>query len=191
MTERPKQEGGAWGSYVAYLDQLEGMKAAVEKVLEAMVDEYFDGCKRYAAAAADGPDNATRVWWRIRLAVLSEYGDRLAAALGQAEPDWDAMRGLAGADDPVAYATGPADAFSGPVRPAQERDGMHDCPGGCGRRIVRNTLSCGHCWHRLPGVLRATYAAAYPLRRVSPAAYQEVQADCLSWFRANPPARPS
>jgi hypothetical protein len=67
--------------------------ADVESVFQRMVDEYYHGCKRYAEAPRD--DSGDRLYWRIALGVLERYGDLLAEALGQAEPDWRAMRDIA------------------------------------------------------------------------------------------------
>lgn len=65
----------------------------VEGVLQRIIEEYYEGCKRYAAAPQ--PDSPERVFWRVRLGVLGKYGSLLAAALGQAEPDWEAIRDVA------------------------------------------------------------------------------------------------
>lgn len=66
---------------------------------------------------------------------------------------------------------------------------LHECPGGCGTRIVRHMLSCRDCWFLLPGALRAASNAAFPRRLKDPAAHREALAACLSWYRDNPPAR--
>lgn len=84
----------------AVLPSPEVQAAGCERLLRDVCDDYYAGCKRHAAAYdRHQPDSPLRVFWRIRLAVLQEVGDRLAAALGVAEPDWEAMRELVeGAD---------------------------------------------------------------------------------------------
>lgn len=68
-------------------------------------------------------------------------------------------------------------------------DLLHDCPGGCGVRVVRNMLSCRDCWYRLPGTLRARLTSAYPLRYRHPEVHREALLACLEWYRTNPPIR--
>lgn len=70
---------------------------ACEALLRQLVDEYYQGCKEYAAAPQ--PDSPLRVFWRIRLGVLQDVCDRLCAALGWAEVDWEAMRELSEGED--------------------------------------------------------------------------------------------
>lgn len=64
-----------------------------ERVLYDLADDYFNGCQHYHAAPQ--PDSPLRVFWRIRLIVLAEIGERLAAALDVAAPDWQALKELA------------------------------------------------------------------------------------------------
>lgn len=67
-----------------------------EALLRRLCDDYYEGCKAYAATAdRHHPDNPQRVFHRIRLGVLQRVGADLAAALGWAEPEWEAMRHLA------------------------------------------------------------------------------------------------
>lgn len=65
-------------------------------VLQNIVESYYYGRKQYAQAEDRyAPDNAQRVYWRVRLGVLEEYGSMLAEALGEAEPDWESLSSLA------------------------------------------------------------------------------------------------
>jgi hypothetical protein len=91
----------------------------VEEVLQQLVEEYYRGCKTYAAARR--PDSSERVFWRITLGALQRYGSLLADALGQAEPDWEFMHEQAEEDARrarlVAYASIPRDALKEPLKP--------------------------------------------------------------------------
>jgi hypothetical protein len=93
----------------------------VENVFRLLVDEYYGGCKAYAAAGR--PDSSQRVFWRVRLGALQKYGSLLAEALGQAEPDWEFMYEQAEEDARrarlVAYASIPRDALKEPLKPVQ------------------------------------------------------------------------
>lgn len=68
-------------------------------------------------------------------------------------------------------------------------DLLHDCPGCCGTRIVRNMLACQDCRLSPPGDMRARLEAATPRRLTNPTEYSEAMAAVLGWFRANPPVR--
>jgi hypothetical protein len=78
------------------VDGLRGQVDAALGVLNEIAADYYIGCQAYADTAADGPDNPKRVFYRIRLGALEEFGRKLAAALDTAPPDWEFMREQAG-----------------------------------------------------------------------------------------------
>lgn len=63
----------------------------------------------------------------------------------------------------------------------------HDCPGGCGLPVVRNTFACRTCWHRLDEDRRTliiTSRWANDLR-----AHSAALAEAIQWYRADAQAR--
>lgn len=59
----------------------------------------------------------------------------------------------------------------------------HDCPGGCGKPVVRNTFACPACWHRLPQARRtAILLSRWANDR---ARYSRAMVDAMAWYRDN------
>jgi hypothetical protein len=44
------------------------------------------------------------------------------------------------------------------------RKDLHDCPGGCGKRVGRQAFSCSVCWQRLPKAYHDAILLAFATR---------------------------
>lgn len=64
---------------------------------------------------------------------------------------------------------------------------LHDCPGGCGRAVERNKLSCPQDWKRLPKELRNKVTTAW--RRGTRAEHDAAVVAAIDWYRNNPRKR--
>lgn len=62
----------------------------------------------------------------------------------------------------------------------------HTCPGGCGRQVQYELLSCRDDWYRLPAPIRAALNYAAARSRVFPGAHQAAVAKAMDWYRRNP-----
>lgn len=62
----------------------------------------------------------------------------------------------------------------------------HDCPGGCGRDVQYDYLSCRVCWYRLPLDLRNAVWDSWKVRDMK--AHGAALKDARQWYVANPVA---
>jgi hypothetical protein len=64
---------------------------------------------------------------------------------------------------------------------------MHDCPGGCGERVIYARLTCIRCWARLPQPLRDDVNRAYRQRGRNPVRHLRAVSAALNWYKAERP----
>lgn len=62
----------------------------------------------------------------------------------------------------------------------------HECPGGCGSRVISVQLACRSCWFRLPKELRDEVNASYRSRTRDRMRHASAILQAGRWYRANP-----
>lgn len=62
----------------------------------------------------------------------------------------------------------------------------HACPGGCGKQIPQQRLSCQLDWYRLPRELRDEINAAYRNRGRNRLAHVRALQKAYAWYHGNP-----
>jgi hypothetical protein len=61
-------------------------------------------------------------------------------------------------------------------------DGLHNCPGGCEKRVSRRHFACSACWHRLPHDLREAISSSWWAR--DHGAHSIAMTEAMLWYRA-------
>lgn len=59
----------------------------------------------------------------------------------------------------------------------------HECPGGCGARVIGQRLACSSCWFRLPREVRIRVNENY---RRSAERHAIVVHEAYTWYHNNP-----
>lgn len=62
----------------------------------------------------------------------------------------------------------------------------HDCPGGCGRTVPPEHVSCRSCWYRLPRTLRTTIEWAHRDHGAGSTQHRHALRVAFRWYSDHP-----